>query len=1033
MWKLVLSILSVLVCFSEAYKILLVAPTPSKSHDILNQGLIRHLTKAGHEVTYIAIIPQESPLPGVTVVDISDAYYLTDSFVNVQDIMDKKFDIHEVTGFLPYILRSSKVAIEHPSVHKLMADKTQEFDLVIAEFLFNAVYAGFSGLYNCPLVWFSPTVPNWMVLELIDEATNPAYSVGVSSTSVPPLTFIERVAELGSIVFRKLIQILWSLRFDNDMYEKNFVPFIRQRRSTVPTFESLAYNGSLMLSNYHYSMGATVRAPQNLISIGGFHIDLDVTPLPKDLQKLMDDAKDGAIYFSLGSNMKSKHLASEIKRDLLKMFGKLKQTVLWKFEGDLPNRPNNVHLVQWAPQQSILAHKNCIIFITHGGLLSTTEALHFGVPIIGIPGFYDQFINIQRTVNMGFAKKVDLTYSILELAIQDILEDPKYTTKAHELSEIYHDRPVPPGKELVHWVEHVIKTRGALHLRSPAFLTPWYQKLYLDLILVVLILVLVLKYAFQFMCSTKSKLVTKGKEKKNKMWKTVLFILTILVCFSKAYKILLVSPTPSKSHDILNHGLIRHLTEAGHKITYIAICPQEKRLPGVTVVDISDAFTPSDDLLNVQHIMNKRFDINEVTGFLPLILEINQKAIEHPNVQKLIADKSQEFDLVISEFLFSNINAGFSGLYNCPLIWFSPSIPNWMVLELIDEATNPAYSVGVASTSIPPLTFIERVAELGSLVFRKLVQILWSSRLDNDIYEKNFVPFIRQRRSTVPTFESLAYNGSLVLSNYHHSMGITLRAPPNFISIGGFHIDQNVKPLPKDLQKIMDEAKQGVIYFSLGSNMKSKHFPSEIKRDLLKMFGKLKQTVLWKFEEDLPNRPNNVHIVQWAPQQSILAHKNCTIFITHGGLLSTTEAIHFGVPTIGIPGYYDQFMNVKRSANMGFAKKVDLTYSIVKDLELAIQDVLENPNYTSKAQELSKIYHDRTVPPGKELVHWVEHVIRTRGALHLRSPAFLTPWYQKLYLDLGFLLLSLALVLKYAFRLTCTKTKGVTKGKQKKN
>lgn len=70
----------------------------------------------------------------------------------------------------------------------------------------------------------------------------------------------------------------------------------------------------------------------------------------------------------------------------------------------------------------------------------------------------------------------------------------------------------------------------------------------------------------------------------------------------------------------------------------------------------------------------------------------------------------------------------------------------------------------------------------------------------------------------------------------------------------------------------MDAANHGVIYFSLGSNMQSRHFPDEVKRDLLKVFGKLKQTVLWKFEEDLPNRPSNVHIVEWAPQQSVLGN-----------------------------------------------------------------------------------------------------------------------------------------------------------------
>lgn len=74
----------------------------------------------------------------------------------------------------------------------------------------------------------------------------------------------------------------------------------------------------------------------------------------------------------------------------------------------------------------------------------------------------------------------------------------------------------------------------------------------------------------------------------------------------------------------------------------------------------------------------------------------------------------------------------------------------------------------------------------------------------------------------------------------------------------------------QNLQKIMDNAKHGVIYFSLGSNIKSKDLPEEIKQGLLKVLGELKQTVLWKFEEVLIDLPKNVHIIEWAPQPSIL-------------------------------------------------------------------------------------------------------------------------------------------------------------------
>lgn len=68
----------------------------------------------------------------------------------------------------------------------------------------------------------------------------------------------------------------------------------------------------------------------------------------------------------------------------------------------------------------------------------------------------------------------------------------------------------------------------------------------------------------------------------------------------------------------------------------------------------------------------------------------------------------------------------------------------------------------------------------------------------------------------------------------------------------------------------MDNAPHGVIYFSMGSLWKAKDLPAEVIADLLKVFGKLKQNVIWKFETNLKDVPKNVHIVQWAPQPSIL-------------------------------------------------------------------------------------------------------------------------------------------------------------------
>ncbi|XP_059051876.1 UDP-glycosyltransferase UGT5-like [Achroia grisella] len=496
---------------------------------------------------------------------------------------------------------------------------------------------------------------------------------------------------------------------------------------------------------------------------------------------------------------------------------------------------------------------------------------------------------------------------------------------------------------------------------------------------------------------------------------TILLILLLISILSYvcSYKILVVFPYPGKSHTILGNGYVRHLLKAGHEVTYITSIPIKNTNKNLRQIDVSsniELFTLLENL-DLEKQVNKVIDLEDTNSLLSVIRNIANNTLHNKNVRTFIEDPNENFDAVIVEWLYTELYCGFATVFDSPLIWSSSMDPHSMVLSLIDEDPNPAYTSNHISHFDPPFTFTQRLNELWTIIDLKILR-WWLYDIDNKIFADGFTTAAAKRGRTLPSLYEAQHSGVLMLGNSHVSSGKAMRLPQNYKPIAGYHIDDEVRPLPEDLQKIMDDAKQGVIYFSLGSMVKSKSMPSDMKSNILKMFSALKQTVIWKFEEVLPNLPKNVHILEWAPQQSILAHKNCILFITHGGLLSTTEALHFGVPLIGVPIFADQHVNIYRAVNKGFARHVPLNKDMAEDLKEAIDEILGNPKYKEKVRELSFVHHDRPISPGDELVHWVEHVIRTKGAPHLRSPAFDVPFYQKCYLDLAALVLAILIAIK---------------------
>ncbi|SDK16393.1 glycosyltransferase, MGT family [Nonomuraea maritima] len=79
---------------------------------------------------------------------------------------------------------------------------------------------------------------------------------------------------------------------------------------------------------------------------------------------------------------------------------------------------DNMWGAEFLPQTKIIPL--CDLVITHGGNNTTTEALHFGKPMILLPLFWDQYDNAQRVDELGFGVRLS-TYTFTDEELKGAL------------------------------------------------------------------------------------------------------------------------------------------------------------------------------------------------------------------------------------------------------------------------------------------------------------------------------------------------------------------------------------------------------------------------------------------------------------------------------------------------------------------------------------------------------------------------------------------------------------------------------------
>ncbi|CAG7729478.1 unnamed protein product [Allacma fusca] len=412
--------------------------------------------------------------------------------------------------------------------------------------------------------------------------------------------------------------------------------------------------------------------------------------------------------------------------------------------------------------------------------------------------------------------------------------------------------------------------------------------------------------------------------------KSLYFLALLFVAQGLSENILVLCPMCSRSHKNIIEPTIEKLAARNHSVTIVSSFRTLMASPNIRDIVVMEGFnyfSYKNPLDTRKHGPLGMIDRN----FFKAVLEGCHLTYQNQEFMKLL---NTNFDLVIMDAFNHHCLQGFVHKLKAPVIWSMP-LP-----------APPPFAMHFGNY-LPPSFVPDPILTFGGKmnIFERLLNFV-GSKMYWGVYfsclgehERIYKKYLGE---DLPALADIESEVSLMLLNSHFSVNPPRPTMPDTVEIGGVHCREG-RPLPKELEQFILEA-----------------------------------------DEDLPK---NVRLYEWLPLQDILAHPKTKMFMTHGGLLSSQEAIYHAVPMVGIPLFCDQDLNIRHYTQAGIAVTLEILTLEEEDVSSAINTVLNNPNYKNKVQEMSQRFRDQPIAAIDKAVFWAEYVIRHKGASHMRSVA----------------------------------------------
>ncbi|XP_030383419.1 UDP-glucuronosyltransferase [Scaptodrosophila lebanonensis] len=482
----------------------------------------------------------------------------------------------------------------------------------------------------------------------------------------------------------------------------------------------------------------------------------------------------------------------------------------------------------------------------------------------------------------------------------------------------------------------------------------------------------------------------------------VLQLLALLSCSALCANILAVLPSVWKSHYLFGRRLMQQLVEGpqNHSVTIISPHAAESgvdeelanireiRIEGLMVnwLDMGMSFEAEE--MRAQSVM-ERFTrlIYAGTTNVDLLLSDAQ-------VRKLLTS-GERFDLLVVDLFLSDALLGLAFYYGIPTVAISPTGANSWLNNMFG---NPQASSLDPSNFLPfteRMTTSQRLVNTLMSMFERLTYNFFHMISQQSVYSKHFEHLVSQSSDArpLPHYRDLAKNLSLALINSHAVLHYPRAYLPNMLEVGGLHLMTPQKlHLPNHLREFVEAAPSGVIYVSLGADVRIDELPHEKIAVLLDAFSHLKEfhfLLKWESDEFFDQLPENVMINSWWPQAAILAHPQVKVFISSCGVLSTLESIVGNTPLLAIPILAEQEVLAKRLQLQGASLTLNYDALSYDAIVQGIRQLTLNDSYVQRLKELHRRLRTGTgdLDTLSRALQQIELVLQSNGADYLKSHA----------------------------------------------